>query len=304
MANIFLHSKSSFDIQTDVNVILSPEFYWLRIFELPMSNKKDILSALPSLFEDFIDVDGKKFYAKKLEDKKYLCFAYDELKIIDAIKKANLKLSKVKGIYFAQIEFASIMSNTAQSCLKIDGVCLGFNNSILVQVPIQLQVSNANDIDISFIPLSKDKISVNNSSKYLDAKLGYTLSILFVLFAILNFAKVSISAYHLSDSEAKIEEIKQKYNMPQSSYQTKSIVKKLKRVESRQIRLRKLLAYIFEAKRKNRATLVSLKYNNKLLEIKFKGVKAKTIVDYLEKKYSLKSAVVKDKIVDIKVEIK
>jgi len=130
--NLFLHSKSSFDILSGVNIILSPEFYWVRKFDLPMASTKEVLSALPSLFEEFIDVTDKKFYVKKLEDKRYLCFAYDEQNIISGIKNANLSLSQINSIHFAQIELESIVDTSVQVCMKVSGVCLGFSNNILV----------------------------------------------------------------------------------------------------------------------------------------------------------------------------
>ena len=282
--NLFLHSKSSFDILSGVNIILSPEFYWVRKFDLPMASTKEVLSALPSLFEEFIDVTDKKFYVKKLEDKRYLCFAYDEQNIISGIKNANLSLSQINSIHFAQIELESIVDTSVQVCMKVSGVCLGFSNNILVQVPLQLQVNTNNDIDISSMKLSKYTISVSQSSKYITEKNSYLLSGIVVLFSLMLFIKVFINNNIVSSVPMQIDNIKQKYNMPSSTIQANSIMKKLNKISDKQIILREAYKYIFNFKSKYGGTMISCNYKNKSFIIKFKNIKAKVLVDYLEKK--------------------
>jgi len=102
----------------------------VKVFDLPINSIKEVKQTLPSLFEDFIDISDKKFYVKKLKDQRYLCFAYNEQKIIDGIKNSNLSLSQVNAICFSQIELEQIVSSTAQVCMKISGICLGYSNNI------------------------------------------------------------------------------------------------------------------------------------------------------------------------------
>jgi hypothetical protein len=264
-----------------------------------MNSKKEVMTVLPSLFEEFMDITNKKYYVKKLEDNKYLCFAYDEQKILDSIKNSNLSLSLVHSISFAQIELESIVETTAQVCLKVDGVCLGFSNGILVQVPIQMQVSTSGDIDISTIPLSKDNISLSQSSKYITEKNSYLLSSIIVLFSLLLFTKVIINNSIISSVPIQIDAIKEKYNMPASTLVANSIMKKLNKISNKQKLLREAYKYIFDFKSKYGGTMISSEYKNGSFTIKFKDIKAKKLVDYLEKKYTLSSAVVKDNIVTV-----
>ena len=286
-----------------VNIILSPEFYWVRVFELPMTSPKEVHSALPSLFEEFIDIEGKDFYVKKLADQKYICFAYDEHKIIDGIKSANLSLSQVNSIHFAQIELESIVSSTALTCMKIDNICLGFSDGILVQVPIQLQVNTTNNIDISSIKLSKHFIQVRESSKYITAKNSYLLSTIMILFTVMIFAKILINNQIISSIPNEIESLKQEHSMPSSTIATNSIMKKLKKTSQEQIKLREVYKYIFDFKSKYGGDMISCNYKNKTFLIKFKNIKAKKLVDYLEKRHVLSSAVVKEEIVTIGLSI-
>jgi hypothetical protein len=268
-----------------------------------MDSIKEVKSVLPSLFEEFISIEDKKFYVRKIEKNKYLCFAYDEQYIIDGIVKSNITLSQVNNIYFAQIEFESIVASTAQVCMKISDVCLGYSNGILVQVPIQLQVNTNNDIDISSLNLSKDTISVSNSSKYLSVTNSYIISMVFILFSLFVLSKV-FTIYSIQNTiPNKIENVKSKYNMPTSSIATKSILKKLNKISAKQEILRDAFKYIFDFKNKYGGTMVSIEYKNQNIIIKYKDISAKTLVKYLEKKYTLSNAVVKDKIVTIGLQL-
>ncbi len=264
-----------------------------------MDSKRDVLGVLPSLFEEFIDITDKKFYVKKQDDGKFLCFAYDEHKIIDGIKASNLSLSQVQGIYFGQIELESIVSTTAQVCMKISGICLGFSNNILVQVPVQLQVNTDNDIDISTIKLSKHSIDARESSKYITSQNSYMLSLIMIIFAVTIFAKVVVHNSIISSVPAKIDSIIKTYDMPSSRIATNSIISRLDKISSEQVDLREVYKYIFDFKVKNGGDMISCIYQNKSFIIKFKNIKAKKLVDYLEKRYTLTSAVVKDDTVTI-----
>ena len=176
MRNIFLHSKTKLNIDSKqrVNIILSPQLYWVRIFELPLNSTKEVLEVLPSLFEEFVKDDKLSYYTVKIEDKKFLSFAYDETKILNYIKQANLTLNQIAGVYFAQNEFASFVKNN-QVCMRVDDVCLSFINDLLVQIPLMIKTDINNDLNIQNITLSKHKIYINSSSKYLDRKSAYIL---------------------------------------------------------------------------------------------------------------------------------
>jgi hypothetical protein len=282
----------------NVNIVLSPEFYWLRVFDLPINSKKEVLEVLPSLFEEFIDVSNKKYYVKKLNDNKYLCFAYDESIIIEAIKNANISFSQINNIYFAQIELLSIVKSKNISCMKIDNICLGYMNDILVQVPITLQVNNTNDIDLSSLQLSKDTINIRETSQYISPKNLYILSFVSIFLSVVILAKMLVLNQLISNIPEQIDSIKSKYNMPSSTIQTNSILKRLNKISKTQIKLREAYKYIFDFKSKYGGNMISCEYKDKKFTIKFTNIKPKVLVDYIKKKYSI-STVVKDNIVSI-----
>ena len=51
-----------------VNIILSPIFYWAKIFTIPVDSSKKALPLLANLFEDYFDKAGLKPYTTQ-----YMC---------------------------------------------------------------------------------------------------------------------------------------------------------------------------------------------------------------------------------------
>ena len=95
---IFLSSNTKIYETSKVDIILSPEFYWVRIFEIPVKNTTQAKAVLPTLFEDLLlKVTDLSYQVIKLEENKYLCFAYINKKIFEAIKNSGINLSLVNG---------------------------------------------------------------------------------------------------------------------------------------------------------------------------------------------------------------
>ena len=128
---IFLSSNTKIYETSKVDIILSPEFYWVRIFEIPVKNTTQAKAVLPTLFEDLLlKVTDLSYQVIKLEENKYLCFAYINKKIFEAIKNSGINLSLVNGVYFAQNECKEFR----QFCVE-DKSFLYTNDEILVKVP-------------------------------------------------------------------------------------------------------------------------------------------------------------------------
>ncbi len=81
---IFLTSNTEVvDFQKKIDIIISPEFYWVRKFEIPVKNETQARHVLPTLFEDIVNDDAILIYQViKLEENKFLCFAYNNKKNI------------------------------------------------------------------------------------------------------------------------------------------------------------------------------------------------------------------------------
>jgi len=288
--NFFLHSKSKSTIPEKVNIILSPELYWVRIFVLPMENEKEVLHVMPSLFEEFIDIENKNFYVKKLSTDRYLAFAYDESLIIETIKNANIELGDVNKIYFSQIEFLTMMNSLNTSYIKADDIVFSLVDDILVKIPSNIKINTLHSIDIEKISLSKESISINSHSKYVDNKTSKTLSILFAIVTVLFIVKTFIN-YQTSEQYAKkVNEIKKSTSASLSNIQLKSITKKYERLFVEQVKIRELFEYVLNIRSIFQVKISSFSFENKTLKIKIdydsknSSLESK-IQNYLQKKY-------------------
>lgn len=283
--NIFLQKcDKTLQIESNVNIILSPEYYWVRVFDLPIDSKKEALLALPSLFEDYIDntTYNYKYFIIKLEKHKYLGFAYDEEYIKLELKEKGINLRKIVAIYFGQIELKNINEN---DIFTINNTQYSYQNDILVKIPDSFKIEDANSLDIKNIELSKNYFSINNYSKYMSNKMAYYFSFLFVVLAVAIFVK----SFYLQDNTTKllseIEEIKIEKKLPATLFQTNAIIAELQKNEKRYIFVRSVLSDLINIKSIDSATLVSFEIKQKNVSAVYKNGNITKIKKYFQGKY-------------------
>jgi hypothetical protein len=250
---LFLSSTSHHNDDGQVDIILSPELYWVRLFTIPVNNTKDALSVVPTFFDDFLNILDYKFYAIKQTNNKYLCFAYNESKIIDLIKQSNINFNNISKIYFAQNEFHKLNN------VKLANEYFGYQNNILVKYPLNLIDKNSfRTFNLSSQNLSKYSISIYKTSKYLDVKSIYTLSIVFIFISILNFSKIININSQISIININQKRIQKEYKLLPTKLQTRSIIKKLNRIKNRQENIRKSLEIALLESKNKQLKVISL----------------------------------------------
>ena len=295
---LFLTRTSTFSYDEKVDVILSPELYWVRVFDIPIPNKKEALSVVPTFFEEFFDIENYKFYAIKQGDNKYLCFAYEESKVIEAIENANLTLNQVSSIYFAQNEFTDLSS------IKMEDEYFGYQDDILIKFPsLFVNEDDFEKIDISNLSTSKDYISINYTSKYIDNSSLYLISAMILVISIFNFMKI----YTLNVEEnlilTKQEQVKKEFKVPSTMIQAKSIIRTLKIKSKKQIKLREALEYIFEFSKAVKGKIQRIDYRNDNLIIYFQDISMVAIKSYLSKQYKVFKSSDKDSVVTMGIKL-
>ena len=253
-----------------------------------MDNKKQVLNVLPSLFEEFIEIENLKFYVHKLDTQSYISFAYNEEHILQSIKKSGLQMHQIKNIYFSQIEFYDQLENTKQ--MKIDNVSLSFVNNIIVKIPDNIKMDIQNTVDIENIKLSKESISISSNSKYIDNRTSNILSIFLILFSILFLVKIDSNYTIIGDYENRISNIKNVNNKSLSNIQIKSIIKKYDKIYNKQVEIRELLSYILNMKSIHDIKFLSIEMQNKNLKVKFMNNKIDSTLEnkiraYIQKRY-------------------
>jgi len=230
---IFLSKTSNISIIDKVDIILSPELYWVRVFDIPIVNKNEALKVVPTLFEDFLEIEKYKFYIDKIEENKYICFAYDEELLIKTIEDANLNLSQILNMYFAQHECVKYKT------FKVRDEYFLYDNNILVKVPKQfIDIESIEELEVNSITLSAHKIYIDKTNQYIDNKSIYILSSIFLIISLINFTKsIGLNNQINQLSEQKIN-ITKEYKIPSTMFELKSIIKTLERKDDKQIKIR------------------------------------------------------------------
>lgn len=281
---LFLCLDSKVDIKDRVDIILSPEFYWVRIFDIPVKNSSQAAHVLPTLFEDVLETTNELSYqVLKLEDGKYLCFAYINKKIFEAIKNAGISSSQVNSIYFAQTECMQFKQFTV--CNKS---YLYTKDNVLVKVPSSLLTQNINlEENLENIKLSSNKVDIKLYNSSLSTKQIYSLLVVMLIVCFVNIFKIFDYSSEISTLEEKIESTKKASKLPSSMIQTNSILDTYKLKQKSQIELREAILYILKDKR---FELKSIQIKKRNFELEYKAINdVDSLKNYLTKKYELLS---------------
>ncbi len=295
---LFLKKTSKYSCNRKVDIILSPELYWVRFFDIPVSNIKDARTVVPTFFEDFLDINNYKFYIAEQKDGKYLCFAYDENVILNAIKNANLNLNQVSNIYFGQNEFSNI------DAFKIVDEYFIYQDDVLVKFPKEfVDDDKFVTYNLSTLKLSKHKISIRYKSKFINNKSLYILSAIFIFISLLNFAKTYIIKDMTDNIILNQEVVKKQYKILPTMMQTKSVIKSLELKQSKQIKLREALQYLFSFKNFTQGRIQKVDFVNQNLTIYFKDTSVFAIKSYLSKKYKIIRSDENNGVVTIRIQL-
>jgi len=280
----FLTKTSQIISDSKVDLILSPEFYWVRVFEIPVKSKHDALDVLPTLFEDVLPQGEFSYHVIKEEKQKYLCFAYENKNILECIKKSNLNLSQINNIYFAQTEFKEIsrfVSGKNAFMYSLD--------DILIKVP-PILIQDAINIDqvLDTHKVSAHKVKIKFYSSLINSKLIYTFMSIFAVLITLNVFKYVVYNKNISILEVKSAQVKKSYNLPRSMLETNSVVSKMKRKIIKGTKLRESLDYIFDFKnRQTKGKLKQVNYSGNSIKLLFEDISYSQVKTYLSKKFKI-----------------
>jgi len=285
--NLFLHKKiKTIPKARSFNIILSPEFYWIRVFDIPTNSLSKAKKLAPSLFEDFIEVSDKSFYLKKIDNFKYIVIAYSEDEIRSFLKEKNI-FSKVKAIYFAQFEL------NFDECIEIDGITLINQEGIILKFPKKL---NCQKFNLNNIKLSKEKLILNEFSLLNNTQIKILISILLIS-SIFNFAKYFYIKNQIDLIPKKIEKLKKDYSLYPSLLQTKAIIKELKQKKDRFNKFRNKLEKILNFKRYVSGQIKEIEFKNNKFRVVLSSNNKNLVINYFKKLDLVKKEVLKDKII-------
>lgn len=294
---IFLCSNTKVNVKGKLDIILSPEFYWVRIFDIPVKSVSQAKYVLPTLFEDILEnINDLSYQVIKLEDDKYLCFAYENKRIFEEIKKSGISLSSVNSIYFAQNEckdYTQFIVDSKSFLYTDDG--------ILVKVPNALLSSPINLVDnYEKIELSSNKVDIKLYNNLLTSKQIYSIVAILLIVAFVNVFKIIDYKNETSLMEEKIEKLRSSSNLPSSMIQTNAILKKYKKIVSKEKNKREAIEYILSNKN---FKLKNFSLEKNTLNLSFINTDKLKAERYISKKYKILSSKVSSLNLNIKVKL-
>lgn len=295
---VFLSKNSKINETQKIDIILSPEFYWLRVFEIPVKTSTQARHVLPTLFEDILeDIFSLSYQVIKLEENRFLCFAYENKTIYNAIKESGIALSLVNAVYFAQNECKNFTSFSFENKNYIYS-----QDEILVKAPSSINFSETIKLEdnIDNIELSSNKVDIKLYNSVLNTKYLYSLIAIALVASIFNFVKYFSYKNESLLLKEKLVNIKEESSLPNSSIQTNAILNSSKKVLKSELKKREVLSYVLENKS---FTLSNISMNKSEIKLSFSNVNKDAVETYLKKKYKLASSSMNGLILNVRIKL-
>ena len=262
-----LYTKSfNEDIKEPVNVILSPEFYWIKKIEIPIKSLKDAKKIAKTLFK----LNGDYIYDAFELDGKFFALAYEK------DLKLTIPNQYIKSIRLAQIEFYN------HECIDLDYGSLKKINDIIFYFPTK---SGCEDIKNILPNLKLSNKTFNINKLQLDKGLVITLSLIFILIN----AGLLFKTFAINKDIQKIQnersEFLQKHSLPLTSIQLSSILNNLKTTYKNQIKIKKDIEFISMTPLKKNEYFKDFSFDSKTYSVEIKT--SKNLDRYFQKRFKI-----------------
>ncbi len=260
-----------------VDVVLSPKYYWVKKETLPLKYEYQAKKYAPSSFDGVIP-DGHYSYLAKKGDDCFWMYAYDDSFILKELNKLGLKSSQIRRVFFAQNEFANIQNpisaNRNEALTNHDGFVIKVPNSLALDCV---------DVKDFFAKnkLSNFYVNLNKFNKIIDFKKAYIISALLLLLVIFYGFELFGLKKVQKDQESQRERISKMYKMPQTSIQTKALIKRFDKKLNSQKTLRENFYHVTKTPllQKEYFSLISLDGKKMILNIQGLGESRIQVVD-------------------------
>lgn len=299
---IFLSKKMlPLSLDEQVNVVLSPAFYWFREAVLPAKNTTQAKKLAPSYF-DAILPEGEYEYMAVAKTEAFWLFAYNPDLIAEALHDAGLRPNQIEAVYFAQTECFDLAQPHQ---INADAVLVVNEGVVSVVASRYVEAETSIESYLNATPRSRHKVHIALfRSKWLDEKqLGrFTLvAVLLMAVYLINFVQLR---YQYKQQLIREAALKAHYKLPETSFQLKSMINSLEGKQRRQLHLRTVFKQILHLPLKKGDALVSLLITEKKADLQFllaAPKHAEAITSALEKFSRVTSPRVKDNILYVSI---
>lgn len=252
--------------EQDINIILSPSFYWVKKIFLPLKRERDVKKLLPSIFEEILPKGNYSYAVYKKEDY-FLAFAYEDRKILEFLAKGGVSTANIADICFAQTFF-----NEADLPLRISKEkTLVMQEGIVLMVPSSWH-KNAKEFYADDRAFPKQTIVLEKFNHIVDKKNIYQIGSLLIFIAFL----LGVELFMLQQSRDEIltakEEVFSKHNLKPTMMQNESMAKKYNTLHEQQMKFSSTIATIINLRLGSNEKIYSINYQGRSVHVLFNGV--------------------------------
>ena len=295
LPTLFLTKETqSFPIETKVNIVLSPSFYWFKDETLPVKKASAAKALAPSIFDGMLQEGEYSYQAVKKEESFWL-FAYDDLLIAQMLSDIGIKPSHIGHIYFAQSECVEIPEPMQVS----ETSALISNEGVVSLVPLAyIKQSSTVEKYFSAHRFSKEQVNVNFfQNNFVDEKYLYRLMVVFLFIIGIYLSSYIVASNDLAQEKLRAYALSEKYSLPSTSFERKGLKRALETKQKRQIKLRKDIQSLINIPLKKGEYIkkIIIKEKSAHLEIMLSDVKRAKVI---QRRIEQSMKVTKAKVVD------
>gem|GEM_PF-1540403 len=243
------HSQFDINDKETRDIVLAPSFYWIKRENIAVRSERDAMKFAKSVFDGVLSEELDKFkylvIREPTKENMFFFIAYKPDDILKELLAIGIYEKNIKKIYMAQSEFQSIESpkyiNNNRAIISIDGIIS----------EIQITTNNINEKDFLNNYLKNSyRTKYGIKLKTSDLKNSNLLITSFIPFAISLYLATDIYKLYIDIQKLQIEMVKRKniYKLPETSFQTESLLKKFENIETEQSELRDTLYWLSETK--------------------------------------------------------
>ena len=195
--SIFIDGHTSYShINEKVDLILSPQFYWVRREKLPVKRVSQAMKIVESFFSDILP-DGQYKYKVVKEEEYFLLFAYQDDAIMQALQTADIDMALVNKLFFLQTELIdhtidAIAINDEEWLYNEEGIWIKLSKEVVDMMTTQEELRTKRiELVIRDMTTSKYHIPIDRYNMLIDEKslrlIILALFALFILFMVQYF---------------------------------------------------------------------------------------------------------------------
>jgi len=266
-------------IKEQVNVILSPQYYWIKKIDIPVKNRFTAKKIAKNIF----DFDEKEYFldAVKIKDTYFAIAINKNLKL--KIPKKYIKSLRIAQVEFYDYDCLNVSEN--HSIQKIEDIHFCF--------PKKNDCKNVDEI-LNSLKLSGYKINLFNTFE----DKGLILLVAFI-FIILNVYLLSFNIAYSKDIKKlnfQKNEFLKKHNLPKTTFQLQSVYENLKNKQLLNDKIKTSLEFISKTPCKE---FLKLSFKNDIFYVKIKS--DKNLDNFFKKRFRILNSNYKNNIYEARL---